>query len=237
MFRMVKVRPPHGWDAVAWELGIVVLGVLIALGAQQAVESWQWRQEVRAERASLLEEASDGLAVIANRNAQVPCVDRRLAEIRTVLERHRRDEPLGLTGDIGHPTVESAPRGSWQIALAGQALTHMPHKEKLAFSNAFGWFDSWERAMQREREVWLRLMPLNTPDLMTEEDWSAIPSAYAQAVDINDVVRAAAPAGLKQVKSDIRDVEKYTPSQWDSPDLQRVSGQICKPALGAAGGA
>ena len=30
MFRMVKLRPPHGWDAVAWELGIVVLGVLIA---------------------------------------------------------------------------------------------------------------------------------------------------------------------------------------------------------------
>ena len=75
MFRMLKVRPPHGWGAVAWELGIVVLGVLIALGAQQLVESWQWDAEVKAERASLLEEASDGLAVIANRNAQVPCVD------------------------------------------------------------------------------------------------------------------------------------------------------------------
>jgi len=27
MFRMMKLSPPHGWNAVAWELGIVTLGV------------------------------------------------------------------------------------------------------------------------------------------------------------------------------------------------------------------
>ena len=36
MFRLLKLRPPNGWNAAAWELAIVVLGVLIALGAQQA---------------------------------------------------------------------------------------------------------------------------------------------------------------------------------------------------------
>ena len=41
MFRLFKLRPPHGWNAVAWELGIVTLGVLIALAAQQLVEALQ----------------------------------------------------------------------------------------------------------------------------------------------------------------------------------------------------
>ena len=47
MFRMIRLNPPNGWNAVAWELAIVVVGVLIALGAQQAVEERRWRDEVR----------------------------------------------------------------------------------------------------------------------------------------------------------------------------------------------
>ncbi len=42
MFRLLKLKPPHGWAAVAWELAIVTLGVLIALGAQQIVEDIHW---------------------------------------------------------------------------------------------------------------------------------------------------------------------------------------------------
>lgn len=26
MFRLLRLKPPHGWNAVAWELGIVTLG-------------------------------------------------------------------------------------------------------------------------------------------------------------------------------------------------------------------
>ena len=33
MFRLIKLNPPNGWNAVAWELAIVAIGVLIALGA------------------------------------------------------------------------------------------------------------------------------------------------------------------------------------------------------------
>ena len=46
MFRLFKLRPPHGWNAAGWELTIVVVGVLIALFAQQVVENWEWRQNV-----------------------------------------------------------------------------------------------------------------------------------------------------------------------------------------------
>ena len=32
MFRMLRLKPPNGWHAVGWELLIVTLGVLVALG-------------------------------------------------------------------------------------------------------------------------------------------------------------------------------------------------------------
>jgi hypothetical protein len=46
-------KPLHGWRALAGEVGIIVVGVLIALGAEQAVEAWHWREKVRAAERSL----------------------------------------------------------------------------------------------------------------------------------------------------------------------------------------
>ena len=53
VFRLLRLRPPHGWHAVAWELLIVTLGVLIALGAQQVAEGWQWRHRTDEARVRL----------------------------------------------------------------------------------------------------------------------------------------------------------------------------------------
>ena len=62
MFRMLRLKPPHGWNAVAWELGIVTLGVLIALGAQQLVDARQWRQKVSVVRQSIMGELANNRA-------------------------------------------------------------------------------------------------------------------------------------------------------------------------------
>lgn len=56
----MRLRPPkplHGWRAFAGEVGVIVLGVLLALIAQQAVEDWQWRQRTRDARIGLAREA------------------------------------------------------------------------------------------------------------------------------------------------------------------------------------
>ena len=38
-------KPLHGWRAFVGEVGIIVIGVLIALGAQQIAETIHWRFE------------------------------------------------------------------------------------------------------------------------------------------------------------------------------------------------
>ena len=37
MFKSLKLKPPHGWNAVVWDLAIVTVGVLIALGLAKCV--------------------------------------------------------------------------------------------------------------------------------------------------------------------------------------------------------
>ncbi len=146
MFRLLKLAPPpHGWRAVWWELVIVVLGVLIALAAQQAVEAWNWRAAVAAERAVLRDEVRDNLNSVQDRLVVEPCVRRKLDEVRIVLERAARRRPLGITGLVGLPLPSGGAKGAWNIALAGQGLAHMPHGEQLGFSNAYSQFANWDR--------------------------------------------------------------------------------------------
>lgn len=222
-------KPMHGWRAFAGEVGIIVVGVLIALGAEQVVETLHWRSEVATERASLLQEARDSMEIIAARAKQQGCVDRRLAEIHRLLEQHHRGSTMRAIALVGEPAHYYATRGTWQIALAGEALGHMPHAEKLKFSDAFGWFDVWDRYIQDETAIWKRLAPLNTPDLLSDEDWSKLTSAFAEADVTNESIRGLAPQILAK---DLPDVWQYR-AQANFSRNQAMTRPICKPIIAA----
>ena len=74
-------KPLHGWRQFAGEVGIIVVGVLIALGAEQLVASWHWRSEVRQTDQRLVREMGMNLANAYERFAIDPCLRPRLAEL------------------------------------------------------------------------------------------------------------------------------------------------------------
>ena len=61
-------KVPHSWRELGREIGIIVIGVLIALFFEQLVQAWDWREKVRiAERAMRLEIlADDGPQIYAD---------------------------------------------------------------------------------------------------------------------------------------------------------------------------
>jgi hypothetical protein len=63
-------KPLHGWREFAGEVGIIVIGVLIALGAEQVVEEIHFRNAVASERMALHEALRDELAEPAGRLTQ-----------------------------------------------------------------------------------------------------------------------------------------------------------------------
>lgn len=223
-------KPLHGWREFAGEVGIIVIGVLIALGAEQLIEGLHWKHEVAAERASLLQEATDSFGTVAVRQVAQPCIDKRLTEILTVLERHQRGQSLGITGKVRAPFVVTATRGTWQIALSGQALSHMSNEEKLKWSDIFLGFDRWDEGVKQESDFWLGLQPLDHAQLLTEQDWSGVRSAYASAESFNDRLKMIAPFMLMKAKDlGLRPVS-------DAPiALKRIAEQICQPMLSGEG--
>jgi hypothetical protein len=75
-------KPLHGWREFAGEVGIIVIGVLIALSAEQIVQTLQWREKVRhAEQAMRLELAEDDGPQAYGRLLIAVCLDDQLARI------------------------------------------------------------------------------------------------------------------------------------------------------------
>src|SRR6478609_8980611 len=80
-------KPLHGWRAFAGEVGIIVVGVLIALGAEQVAENVHERHVAEQARENVRAEAAMDASFIQGRLSAQGCVERRLAELSDILGR------------------------------------------------------------------------------------------------------------------------------------------------------
>lgn len=78
-------KPLHGWREFAGEVGVIVLGVLIALGAEQAVEWFQWQAKVRDAEAAIGRDLALASDTAAERVAMARCNDDRLLLLRSAI--------------------------------------------------------------------------------------------------------------------------------------------------------
>ena len=69
-------KPLHGWREFAGEVGIIVIGVLIALGAEQVVETVHGNAEVRQFRGAVSDELAYDLGAYKQRLLLTPACGR-----------------------------------------------------------------------------------------------------------------------------------------------------------------
>jgi hypothetical protein len=126
MFRLLKLRPPHGWNAVAWELAIVTLGVLIALAAQQWADDRTSQAKVETSKAALRAELAEHYNYAVEFRTVYPCLQVQLEHLRNRV----------LSSDS---TLEPAPVYAEQERNFGSYVLRMPIK--------FYPSDAWEAAI------------------------------------------------------------------------------------------
>lgn len=81
-----KPKPAHNWRELLREIGVIVIGVLIALVAEQIVEILHWRSEVAHARSGLSQEFSGDIAVADERTRLAPCFPVRIQQIASILD-------------------------------------------------------------------------------------------------------------------------------------------------------
>jgi hypothetical protein len=127
-------KPLHGWRAFAGEVGIIVLGVLIALAAGQLADEWQWQQKVGIVRKSLMGELGNDRARWQANMSFVPCARR---EILLVDRWATKGDP-----NIPAPDTSAWSAGlfwwmhwaNWNLATSSGTLDHFPIADQLEFA-------------------------------------------------------------------------------------------------------
>ena len=149
MFRLLKLNPPHGWNAVGWELAIVTIGVLIALAAQQVV-TWLTDQSTAAEtRAEVADELNSDLMSIALRRSAEPCIERRLAELRAIIAQWERTGSFKTPRWVAQSPVIETELGRYDAAQSAGRLSLLSGEEQYrmgALANRIRKFGEWQFA-------------------------------------------------------------------------------------------
>ena len=129
-------KPLHGWREFAGEVGIIVVGVLIALSAEQVVEQWHWRHEVGATVGQLDSELHSDVRSAYSWLVIAPCVDRQLEAIDSALASARQTGRLAPTSPLT-PSLEVFTEDSWLNARALQVADHIPPDKIAHYSRMF----------------------------------------------------------------------------------------------------
>lgn len=122
-------KPLHGWRAFFGEVGIIVVGVLIALAAEQVVQAARERERAAHAEDAIRDELGFNLGRLQSRMNIHTCVERRLAEIQALLHSAAVNPQIETPGWIGRPQYWTYASSRWQAeSQAGSASLVEPSR-------------------------------------------------------------------------------------------------------------
>lgn len=169
MFRLLKLKPPHGWNAVGWELGIVTLGVLIALGAQQWADDRSRRNETDISMSALRDELGTHYTYAVEYRVVYPCLQAQLDGLRSrVLASGAMLDPAPLYHEENFRYVLRQPdkvysSDAWQAAVNDGTTLRLEPSVRRVLASHYGQLpEIWEMNKANDT-AWEGLVALTHP--------------------------------------------------------------------------
>src|SRR5690348_2900264 len=150
-------KPLHGWRKFAGELGTIVIGVLIALGFEQVVQSIHDRLVADQARDAVRAEVRENLWWLEFRDGYEPCIDDMLAQLGDVLARARAGQPTPLITDVRFPVYAKITSLRWNAnAEAGRTSLFSATEQRL-LGNMYFTTEDFRASQDQEETVWARM--------------------------------------------------------------------------------
>jgi hypothetical protein len=212
-------KPLHGWREFVGEVGIIVLGVLIALGAQQIVENFHdaavKRETVRVARA----EVAAALGDFVNRRLLEPCIDRRLDEVSNLLSASQKPDYRAPSW-IGRPQYWGFDTSGWDAATAGGRVALLDPGEQSTLGGIYAQLRNVILLEGDEQKAWAEIRQLENLPVVDTQTRASVRSALAQARLVNWNIRVDLEMPLAQAEK-MGIVRNLAP--------RRASPSICLP--------
>jgi len=133
-----KPKPWHGSRELLKEVGTIVIGVLIAIAFEQAVEWLHWRHKlVDADAAVRFELHDDDLPQAYARIVVRGCLEKRLDTLAAALAADQSREAFSHLVQGYNPPFRTWDMNAWRAMVSSDVLTHLTAEEALHRSQAY----------------------------------------------------------------------------------------------------
>lgn len=179
-------KPTHSWREFFREIGIVVIGILLAIGFDQVVEEIHWHQEVQKARKALHNDIMDLTDILRYRLEAENCVRQRLATLDKIIE-HPSDAPEvhDFSPGIGFALSTNV----WQAQQYSQVLTHFKDEELFDLGAFYFQIANMQRIINEEAHSWQKLEVLiGQPSRLGPADIAGLRVASSEASASNSLI-------------------------------------------------
>ncbi len=148
-----KPKPWHGGRELLKEIGTIVIGVLVAIAFEQAVEWLHWRHKLAdADAAVRFELHDDDLPQAYARIVVRGCLETRLDALTAALAADQPRESLGPLLRGYNPPFRTWDTNAWQVMVSSDVLTRLTAEEALHRSQAYNAVPALGAINVRERQ-------------------------------------------------------------------------------------
>jgi hypothetical protein len=223
------LEPPNGWTGLGFEFVTIVVGVLVALAAQELVQSLHWRREVEETRKALDAEVARDAAAFQYRMNQRPCVEQRLTELVRWVDSHRSGKPLALKKGITAPPGFELRSAAWDVT-DGEIATRIPLQVKMSYATIYDSMKSFDELTDSEQAQWSTLQQFENADRLQKAELRTIGQAIREIGSMNEALagyKIAIDGPFKQLKiSPEKDIEARS-----APIIAKWNRELCEPLL------
>jgi hypothetical protein len=163
-----KPKPVHGWKEFLSEIGVVVLGISIALSAEAAIEALSWRNQVKDAHEALANDMDSIVGIAAEREAFSACVDERLNRWSEIIDEASRTGRFPPQGAMHRAPLRLWNLNSWQGLASAGIAPHLQRDELYKLSLINFYLGVAEQAEVDENAQWTRLYTMVGPGRAVE---------------------------------------------------------------------
>ncbi|HEY3813949.1 MAG TPA: hypothetical protein VGL66_12045 [Caulobacteraceae bacterium] len=197
----------HSLRELGKEVGIIVIGVLIALGAEQAVEAMHWAHQMDVQRTALRRELVINANWFAERVAIADCLTARRGLLEAALAQPGNDWKAeavlpGAAKRSVYPVAwRNFPGQSWQNAVANGAASRMSPEEMLAYAAVYGDISDMHQMNIQEQLAALQLSDLEQDTALSETSRDRFHKALDELKFYSGGATGIAQESLQQLKA------------------------------------
>ena len=125
-----KPKPVHNWRELLSEVGVVVIGIVIALSLEEGLRALHDRGIASEAREAVRQEIRQNLSFMSGRLETQPCIERRLDEVGSLLESSREGELKTRPNWVSQPSVYFLSNQRWQAATGSGRISLLTTDEQ-----------------------------------------------------------------------------------------------------------